>query len=154
VIPPLWAEIAAAPYLPLSDTLYAGGPVHLEHAGYHGAQINQADGACRDALCCCCSAHQRNAVYAPFACAVALLQYPLGLDFGAAQNQRDLDFYSTVTDFAGMFTGDSRWAFCHLYRSALESGACSYKVRKNPAPVLTPAMSFVLQLLVCVPRAG
>ena len=38
--------MAAAPYLPLSDTLYAGGPVHPEHAGYAGQRINQADGAC------------------------------------------------------------------------------------------------------------
>jgi hypothetical protein len=44
-LPPLWAGIAAAPFLPLSDALYAGGPVHPEHAGYAGKQINQADGA-------------------------------------------------------------------------------------------------------------
>lgn len=36
-------------------------------------------------------------------------QYPLGLDFGADQNARDLDYYATVTDFAGMFTGDSSY---------------------------------------------
>ena len=38
--------MAAAPYLPLSDKLYADGPVHPEHAGYAGQRINQADGAC------------------------------------------------------------------------------------------------------------
>ena len=31
------------------------------------------------------------------ALAVALLQYPLGLDFGAAQDQRDLDYYASVS---------------------------------------------------------
>ena len=80
-LPPLWADIVAAPYLPLNASLYSGGPVHAEVAGYSGHTINQAD--------------------------VALLQYPLGLDFGPVQNALDLDYYSTVTDFAGMFTGDS-----------------------------------------------
>ena len=87
-LPPLWAAVAAAPYLPLNDSLSAGGPVHAECAGYGGATINQAD--------------------------VALLQYPLGLDFGAAQNARDLDYYAGVTDFAGMFTGDSSYACAYL----------------------------------------
>ena len=87
-LPPIWAEIAAAPFLPLDDTLFAGGPVHRQNTGYKGEQINQAD--------------------------VALLQYPLGLDFGAEQNQRDLDYYATVTDFAGMFTGDSSYSCGYL----------------------------------------
>jgi len=97
-VPPLWAEIAAAPFLPLDDTLYAGGPVHRQNKGYAGEKINQAD--------------------------VALLQYPLGLDFGAEQNQRDLDYYATVTDFAGMFTGDSSYSCAYLAlgnRSAADS---------------------------------
>lgn len=78
-LPQLWATIASSPYLPISDTLYAGGPVHVQDKTYYapGKQINQAD--------------------------VALLQYPLGLDFGAAQNQRDLDFYAEKTNFAGAF---------------------------------------------------
>lgn len=42
-LPPLWAEIAAAPYMPLDDTLYAGGPVHRQNTGYTGQMINQAD---------------------------------------------------------------------------------------------------------------
>lgn len=87
-LPPLWAEMAAAPYLPLNDTLYAGGPVHAQYTGYNGHTINQAD--------------------------VALLQYPLGLDFGSEQNQRDLDYYSLHTDFAGMFTGDSAYSCAYL----------------------------------------
>ena len=88
LLPPLWAEIAAAPYLPLDDTLYAGGPVHRQNTGYTGQTINQAD--------------------------TVLLQYPLGLDFGAEQNQRDLDYYATVTNFAGMFTGDSSYSCAYL----------------------------------------
>jgi hypothetical protein len=82
--PAEWAEMAAAPFLPLNDTLFAGGPVHAQNAGYSGKTINQAD--------------------------VALLQYPLGLDFGAAQNERDLAYYASKTNFAGMFTGDSSYA--------------------------------------------
>jgi hypothetical protein len=82
--PPQWAAMAAAPYLPLNDTLFAGGPVHAQQTGYSGKTINQAD--------------------------VALLQYPLGLDFGAAQNERDLTYYASKTDFSGMFTGDSAYA--------------------------------------------
>ena len=87
-LPPLWSEIAASPYLPLDDTLYAGGPVHRQNTGYTGQKINHAD--------------------------VALLQFPLGLDFGVEQNQRDLDYYATVTDFAGMFTGDSSYSCAYL----------------------------------------
>ena len=88
LLPPLWSVIAAAPYLPLDDTLYKGGPVHRQNQNYSGQTINQAD--------------------------VVLMQYPLGLDFGEDQNQRDLDYYSTVTDFAGMFTGDSSYACAYL----------------------------------------
>lgn len=87
-LPPLWPVIAAAPFLPLDDVLYPRGPVHLQNRNYSGQTINQAD--------------------------VALLQYPLGLDFGAEQNQRDLDFYGSVTDFSGMFTGDSSYACAYL----------------------------------------
>lgn len=87
-LPAVWTEMANAPYLPLNNSLYADGPVHMQNAGYDGHTINQAD--------------------------VALLQYPLGLDFGTEQNTRDLDYYSTVTDFAGMFTGDSAYACAYL----------------------------------------
>ena len=87
-LPPLWAEIAAAPYLPLDDSLYAGGPVHRQNTGYTGQTINQAD--------------------------AVLMLYPLGLDFGSEQNQRDLDYYSLHTDFAGMFTGDSAYSCAYL----------------------------------------
>lgn len=86
--PPLWAEMAAAPYLPLSETLYAGGPVHVQNDGYAGQKINQAD--------------------------VALMQFPLGLSIDAGLAQRDLDYYSSVTDFAGMFTGDSAYSCAYL----------------------------------------
>ncbi len=87
-LPPLWAQIAAAPYLPLNTTLYAGGPVHQEYTNYDGHTINQA--------------------------CVALLQYPLGLKFDDALAKRDLDFWSSKTDFAGMFTGDSAYACAYL----------------------------------------
>jgi hypothetical protein len=80
-LPPLWADMAARPHLPLDASLYPGGPVHPQNKGYHGQVINQAD--------------------------VALLQYPLDLDFGQEQNRRDLDYYAARTDFSGMFTGDS-----------------------------------------------
>jgi len=82
--PAEWAAIAAAPFLPLNASLTPAGPVHAQQTGYAGHTINQAD--------------------------VALLQYPLGLDFGAAQNERDLAYYAGRTDFAGMFTGDSAYA--------------------------------------------
>ena len=87
-LPALWPVIAAAPYLPLDNVLYKGGPVHRQNTFYAGEIINQAD--------------------------VALMQYPLGLDFGKDQNQRDLDYYSTVTNFAGMFTGDSSYSCAYL----------------------------------------
>ena len=80
-VPPLWRAMAAAPYLPLSTTLYAGGTVHVQDAHYvRPRTINQAD--------------------------VVLLQYPLGLTFDdPSLARRDLDFYASVTDEAGMFTG-------------------------------------------------
>lgn len=87
-LPPLWQEMAASPYLPLNYSLYAAGPVHAENAGYAGETINQAD--------------------------VALLQYPLGLDFGPQQNLLDLQYYESVTNFAGMFTGDCAYSCAYL----------------------------------------
>jgi hypothetical protein len=86
--PPLWAAIAAAPYLPLMDTPM--GLVHQEYTGYGGGIINQAD--------------------------VALLQYPLGLTCtdGDAQCQRDLDFWSARTSVTGPFTGDSSYSAAYL----------------------------------------
>jgi hypothetical protein len=87
-LPPLWLSMAASPYLPLNASLYPLGPVHAQSDGYNGHEINQAD--------------------------VALLQYPLGLDFGPEQNKLDLDYYSSVTNFAGMFTGDSAYACAYL----------------------------------------
>ena len=92
-LPPIWSEIASAPYVPLSEDLYAIGTVHPEHANYSGQRINQADGLCGTLVL-------SIGLYFISICtsgAVALLQYPLGLDFGAAQNQRDLDYYATVS---------------------------------------------------------
>ena len=96
--PPLWAAIAAAPYLPTSDALYAGGPVHPEYKGYAGAHINQAD--------------------------VALLQYPLGVAFERGLALRDLDYYSALTGVAAgagggaricpFFTGNSAYGIAYL----------------------------------------
>ena len=81
-VPALWLQMASAPYLPLSSTLYAGGDVHVQDAHYVKPRtINQAD--------------------------VALLQYPLQLDFDESLQRRDLDFYASVTNFGGMFTGDT-----------------------------------------------
>jgi len=98
--PQLWADIAAAPYLPTSDTLYAGGPVHPQYKGYAGAHINQAD--------------------------VALLQYPLGVLFERSLALRDLDYYSALTGAASgegvgaggaicpFFTGNSAYGIAYL----------------------------------------
>ena len=98
--PQLWADIAAAPHLPTSDALFAGGPVHPEYAGYAGAHINQAD--------------------------VALLQYPLGLEFERGLALRDLDYYSALTGAAvaggagggaricPFFTGNSAYGIAYL----------------------------------------
>jgi hypothetical protein len=90
--PQLWADIAAAPHLPTSETLYAGGPVHPEFKGYAGAHINQAD--------------------------VALLQYPLGVAFERGLALRDLDFYSARTgvaaDICPFFTGNSAYGIAYL----------------------------------------
>ena len=52
-LPPIWSDMAAAPFLPLSDTLYAGGSVHVQNEGYAGQQINQADVALMQCACCC-----------------------------------------------------------------------------------------------------
>ena len=80
LLPSLWAQIAASPYIPLSTTLYPGGTVHPEYKGYGGAHINQAD--------------------------VALLQYPLGIEFEHDLALRDLDYYSALT--GAVETGDTR----------------------------------------------
>ena len=71
-LPPIWADMAAAPYLPLSDALYAGGPVHVQNQGYAGQTINQADVALMQ--CACDHLRQprlvlRNPVDAPLALA-------------------------------------------------------------------------------------
>ena len=42
-LPPLWSEMAAAPYLPLNNSLYDKGPVHAQNKGYAGSTVNQAD---------------------------------------------------------------------------------------------------------------
>jgi trehalose/maltose hydrolase-like predicted phosphorylase len=86
--PALWADIAAAPYMPLVTTLSPDGPVHNEYTGYANKTINQAD--------------------------VALLQYPLGLRFDSALMLRDLDWWATKTDFSGMFTGDAAYSAAYL----------------------------------------
>lgn len=39
---------------------------------------------------------------------------PLGLRFDADLARRDLDYYASKTDFAGMFTGDSSYACAYL----------------------------------------
>jgi len=87
-LPREWADMAAAPLLPLDAALSPDGPVHAEHRGYAGKALQQAD--------------------------VALLQYPLGLDFGAALNRRDLDYYANRTQFGNMFTGDCSYAAAYL----------------------------------------
>ena len=88
-MPQLWSEIASSPYLPLTSVLFDGGPVHLQDATYtKGTPVNQA--------------------------AVALLQYPLGLDFGPSINRNDLDYYASVTKFEGMFTGDASYSCAYL----------------------------------------
>lgn len=95
--PSLWAEIAASPYLPTSDALYAGGTVHPEYKGYAGGNINQAD--------------------------VALLQYPLGVVFDRQLALRDLDYYSARTGVQApesgekvvpFFTGNSAYGIAYL----------------------------------------
>ena len=87
--PQLWSEIASSPYLPLTSVLFDGGPVHLQDASYtKGTPVNQA--------------------------AVALLQYPLGLDFGPSINRNDLEYYGSVTKFEGMFTGDASYSCAYL----------------------------------------
>ena len=86
--PQLWATIASSPFLQLNASLTPAGPVHAQQTGYSGKQINQAD--------------------------VALLYYPLNMDFGHEQNQRDLDYYAARTDFSGMFTGDSAYSCAYL----------------------------------------
>jgi hypothetical protein len=89
-VPDTWLLIGRSPYIPLTDALDPSqGPVHQEYTGYNGWRlINQAD--------------------------VALLQYPLGLDFPADLAKRDLDYWSSVTNFAGMFTGDASYAAAYL----------------------------------------
>jgi hypothetical protein len=85
----LWADMAAAPYMPLTSALYAGGPVHQEYSGYNGSRIIQQSD-------------------------VALLQHPLGLDFGPEQSERDLDYWLAQTDMAGMYTGDTVYGIAYL----------------------------------------
>ena len=87
-VPAGWRDIADNMYLPMNDTLYAGGVVHAEYDGYSGEMINQAD--------------------------VGLLQYPLGMAMDAAVARNDLDFYTTVTRQQGYFTGDSVYSIAYL----------------------------------------
>ena len=96
--PMAWADIAAAPYMPVSDSLYAGGTVHPEYKGYAGQHINQAD--------------------------IALLQYPLGMTFDSSLALRDLDYYSALTGhpappldgygISPFFTGNSAYGIAYL----------------------------------------
>jgi trehalose/maltose hydrolase-like predicted phosphorylase len=87
-IPPLWSVMSASPYLPLTAALSPNGTVHEEYTGYNGHAINQAD--------------------------VALLQYPLGLPMDPALARRDLGFWASKTNFAGMFTGDASYSVAYL----------------------------------------
>jgi trehalose/maltose hydrolase-like predicted phosphorylase len=88
-----WADVAERMWLPLSSTLYTGGPVHPEFAGYAGKPINQAD--------------------------VALLQYPLDLTaaMGREVATNDLAFYqglSSQKTTSGFYTGDSAYSIAWL----------------------------------------
>jgi len=87
-VPKMWSIMADSPYMPLNMTEYSEGPVHQNYAGYQGGMTNQAD--------------------------VALLQYPLGLKFPEDVARRDLDFWSTKTNFAGIFTGDAAYSVAYL----------------------------------------
>jgi hypothetical protein len=87
-IPPIWAVMSQSPYLPLTAALSPNGTVHEEYSGYDGHTINQAD--------------------------VALLQYPLGLAMDPGLARRDLDFWASKTNFAGMFTGDASYSVAYL----------------------------------------
>jgi hypothetical protein len=87
--PPLWADMAAAPYTPLVTTLTPAGAVHQEYTGYDGRRIIQQSD-------------------------VALLQWPLGMTFAPDQAARDLDYWLNVTDMGGMFTGDTVYAIGFL----------------------------------------
>ena len=75
---PEWARIASRVYLPVTESLFKGGPVHPEYTGYHGQTINQAD--------------------------VALLQYPLDLAMAEDIARNDLTYYTSVTDPNGAVT--------------------------------------------------
>jgi len=85
---PAWGTLAGSVFLPLSDTLFAPGPVTPEYTGYKGGDINQAD--------------------------VALLSYPLGYGLPGALQRRNLEFYGGVTRANGYFTGDSAYSIAWL----------------------------------------
>jgi hypothetical protein len=86
--PALWADIAAAPLLPLNFSLDPRGPVHMEFKTYWGEVVNQAD--------------------------VSLLQWPLGLRMDAGLALRDLDAWAARTNFSFMFTGDASFSIAYL----------------------------------------
>jgi trehalose/maltose hydrolase-like predicted phosphorylase len=87
-VPATWASLASHVYIPLNASAYPGGPVHNEYTGYNGHLINQAD--------------------------VALLQYPLGLQFPANIAKNDLDYWIGQTNYGSFFTGDSSYSIAYL----------------------------------------
>lgn len=98
---PMWATLAASPYVPLTSSLSADGPVHQEYTGYNGSRIiQQAD--------------------------VALMQYPLGQVYSPDLAKRDLDYWLSVTDMAGMFTGDTVYAVAYLALGDVETAAAQW----------------------------
>lgn len=99
---PMWRTLSANTYVPLTTTLSPTGPVHQEYSGYNGSRvIQQAD--------------------------VALLQYPLGQVYPPDLAKRDLDYWLTVTDMAGMFTGDTVYAAAYLALGDVESAASQWQ---------------------------
>eukprot|EP01029_Cantina_marsupialis_P009033 TRINITY_DN2118_c0_g1_i2.p1 TRINITY_DN2118_c0_g1~~TRINITY_DN2118_c0_g1_i2.p1 ORF type:complete len:769 (+),score=208.04 TRINITY_DN2118_c0_g1_i2:90-2396(+) len=90
-----WLDMEAKPYLPLVNDLFKGGKVHPEYDGYAGQTINQAD--------------------------VALLQYPLMMPMNEVIAINDLEYYTSVTDPDGYFTGDSAYSVAWLDRGRRDS---------------------------------
>lgn len=82
--PDSWASMATLTPIPFDEQLH----YHPEYEGYDGETINQAD--------------------------VALMQYPLGMEFPGNVSSNDLVYYQSVTSKNGYFTGDNAYSIAWL----------------------------------------
>lgn len=91
-----WRALAALTPIPFDET----HQYHPEYDGYNGETIHQAD--------------------------VALMQYPLGMQFPGNVSSNDLSYYQSVTSKNGYFTGDNAYSIAWLALGNWEAAVRQY----------------------------